>query len=152
MSTLLWWIAATGLYLSFVTFTWTQVVAGGVVAAGAVAVSRRGARAAGLEQEGVLPRVWPPRAVSSILFDELRAVARALVGRFAGGEPIRGRFIAFRAGEEIGAEMDTALTLEASLAPNTYVVAVLGEDDDAVVLIHQFAPRPGARRSFPRWR
>lgn len=152
IGTVLWWAAATGLYLSFVTFTWTQVIAGGVVAAGAVALSRRGARAAGLSQQGALPYLWPPRSVMSVLIHEVRAVAGALAGRFVRGQPVGGRFIAFRSGQEIDPEMDTALTLEASLAPNTYVVAVLAEDGDAIVLTHQFSAQPDVRRSFPRWR
>lgn len=152
VGTVLWWAAATVLYLSFVTFTWTQLVAGGVVAAGAVALSRRGARAAGLTHEGALPYLWPPRAVIAILVREVRAVAGALAGRFVHGQPVGGRFIAFRSGQEVDPEMNTALTLEASLAPNTYVVAVLAEDGDAIVLTHQFSPQPDVRRSFPRWR
>lgn len=152
VSTFLWWICATVLYLSFVTFTWTQVLAGGAVAAAAVAMSRRGARAAGLTQQGVVPRPWPPRAVAAIVLGEFVAVGRALFDRFARREPVSGRFVAFRIGHEIDPGLDTALTLEASLAPNTYVVAVLPEDEDAVVLLHQFTPEPGARRSFPRWR
>lgn len=146
-----WWAIYTALYVSFTGWAWSQLIAGALVAALSVGLSSATLRAGGLSFAGSAPRIWRIRAVVAIVVSEAWAVIVALARQLRGGEPVRGRFVAFRAGERIDPAADASVTLEASLAPNTYVVAVVGEDDP-VVLVHQFAPRPQPRSTFPRWR
>lgn len=145
-----WWLAGTATYLSFVTPVWTQVVAGAVVAAAAVAMSARAWRVADLSYTVSWPRVWRLGAVGRILAREVRTVVGALVRQARGVAPVAGRYVAIRTEEPVDSGVDVALTLEASLAPNTYVVASFTEER-LLLLLHQFQPSPGARWSFPRW-
>lgn len=149
-ATVAWWLVYVGVYLSFVTFTWTQAVAGAAVAAVAVAVSVRALRIAGVAMPATWPRVWRLRAVAVILGREVRAVVAALVRQLLGRGRVSGRFVAVRVDEPMDVGLDVAVTVEASLAPNTYVVAAF--PSDGLLLLHQFEPVSGARRSFPRWR
>lgn len=144
-----WWLAGTVIYLSFVDLIWTQVVAGAVVAAAAVAVSARAWRVADLSYTASWPRVWRLRAVGRILGREIRAVVGALARQARGVAEVAGHYVAVPTEEPVDSGVDVALTLEASLAPNTYVVASF--PDEQLLLVHQFQPSPGARRSFPRW-
>lgn len=144
-----WWLAGTATYVSFVSLVWTQIVAGAVVAATAVAVAARAWRVAELSYTASWPRVWRVGAVGRILAREVRAVVGALVRQARGVAPVAGRYVAVPTDEPVDSGVDAALTLEASLAPNTYVVASF--TDEQLLLLHQFQPSPGARRSFPRW-
>lgn len=146
----LWWAFYLLLYLSFVSpLAWTQAVAGAILSAIAVGLSRLGMRTAGLRLAGAAPKVWRLRAVARILALEATAVAGALVRQLRGGRRVRGRFVAVRVGEPVDPAADAAITLEAAVAPNTYVVALF-EDED-LLLVHQFEARQDVRGSFPRW-
>lgn len=150
--TLLWWAAYVALYLSFTGWMWTQLVTGMVAAAVAVALSRAALRPSGPSSLRSAPHVWRGRTIAVILLAEVRAVTSALLRQLRGRAPVEGRFVAFRVDEPIDAATDAGLTIEASLAPNTYVVAVEDDDRGSTVLVHQFAPRPRPKETFPRWR
>ena len=91
---LAWWVVGVAVYTSFVSFVWTQLVAGAVAAALAVALSHLAFRAAGLRVAGAAPQVWRLRAVGTILARELRAVATALWALVRGRQPPNARFVA----------------------------------------------------------
>lgn len=152
-SILWWWLGATALYVSLVPFSWPQLAAGAAVAAAAVGLARQALHAAGLNATGAAPHVWRLGGIATAMGTELRDVALAVARQLRGRGPVRGRFVAFRPGETISPSVDAAFTFEASLSPNTYVVAVVDDEEDRdVVLTHQLVPRPHVRSSFPRWR
>lgn len=146
-----WWLVAMAVYVSFVSVVWTQVVAGAVVAALAVALSLVVLRSARLRVGTAAPQVWRVRAVGAILARELRAVLTALPALLAGRAGATGRFVAVRLPHRLDPAEDAAVTMEASLAPNTYVVGIVQGDGEDLLLVHQLAARGGILRSFPRW-
>ncbi|MDP9021528.1 MAG: hypothetical protein M3N57_02285 [Actinomycetota bacterium] len=144
-----WWGAYAGIYLLFVSVSVQELVAASLVAAAAVALSRVSLRAAGISFTGALPQLHRLAAVARVFIAETRAVAAALFERVLRRRPLRGRFIAVPVDHRIDAALDAAITLEASVAPNTYVVALI--EGQECLLLHQLAPRPDPKRSFPRW-
>lgn len=147
-----WWAAGCAVYVSFVTFVWTQVVAGAVVAALAAGLSWLALRSGDVRVAGAAPQLWRVRAVAAILVGEVRAVVAVLAAQVTGRRSASGRFVVVPLSSRPDAGADAAVTIEASVAPNTYVVGVLEEGGRAMLLVHQLQAQDGVRRSFPRWR
>lgn len=144
-----WWGAYAGIYLLFVSVSVQELVAASLVAAAAVALSRVSLRAAGISFAGALPHLHRPATVARVFIAETSAVAAALFERVRRRRPLQGRFVAVPVDHHVDAALDAAITLEASVAPNTYVVALI--EGQGCLLLHQLAPRPDAKDSFPRW-
>lgn len=144
-----WWLAYLGLYLWLVSgLTWQEVVAGIPVAAVAVAATVVALRGAAVDLVGRPPALWRPLTVARIVLAEATTFARVFLRLLRGRQP-QGRYVAVPVDVPVAAGSDAALTVEAGIAPNTLVVAVLEGQD--VLLLHQLEASPRAKTSFPRW-
>ncbi len=148
-----WWLCYVAVYLLFVgNLTWQETVAAILIAAAAVALSLV-ALAQTYEVVGAAaPALWRVRVILRLFLHESWAVLRWLGHRALGRRrPPSGGFVAVRLEDidAMDATRDASITIEASLAPNTYVVGVL--EDDALLLLHQLVRTPDPKSSFPRW-
>lgn len=150
------WVAVgTAVYLSFIdSRAIAEVVAGVLVSAGSVWLAYISFRAAGLSYRRDLPRLWRLRAMSRIIATECWAVFLALVRDLSGREPINGEVVAIPVDHEPvrgpgGVAFDAAITVEAGIAPNTFIIGLA--EKQQVLVVHRLVRLDGPEKSFPRW-
>ncbi len=152
----LWVVVGTLAYLSLLDnkSPVLEVFAGALVTAGAYWLSRATFRAAELSCTRDIPRLWRLGAVARIIATESRAVFVALVRHLTGRKRIAGEVVAIPVDAEVcgGADevaFDAAITVEAGLAPNTFIIGLAEKQE--VLLVHQLVPQTDPQESFPRW-
>lgn len=152
---LVWVPLGTVVYLSFLdALSTSEVVAGVLVTGGALWVSTAVFRSAELAYSPQLPRLWRLPTVVRITAREAWMVTAALVRHLLRRSPIAGEVVAIPVSDAPvkgggGLAFDAAITLEAGLAPNTFIVWL--DEDESELLVHQLVSRPHPERSFPRW-
>ncbi len=152
---LVWVVAGTAAYLSFLDNREPiEYLTGALVTTGAYLLARVTFRAAGLSYTPDLPRLWRLGTVVRITAAESWAVFLALVRHLSGRQRIAGEIVAIPLRDEPdhgpdSAAFDAAITVEAGLAPNTFIVGK--DDEDGVLLVHQLVRRADPEHSFPRW-
>lgn len=147
-ATVVWWLASVALYIALIgTLSIAEAIAAIVVGALTVALSVAALRVSGIEVRATLPAFHRIPVVTQLVATESGAYLRALGGALRGRQP-DSRFIAIPQ-PDIDPGLDTAITLELSSAPNSFVVEMLY--DEGMLLIHQLEPSDRGRSSFPRW-
>lgn len=152
---LVWVVAGTAVYLSFLDNREPiEYLTGALVTTGAYLLARITFRTAGLSYTPELPRLWRLWTVVKITAAESWAVFLALVRHLTGRQRIAGEVVAIPLRDEPNrgpgaAAFDAAITVEAGLAPNTFIVGK--DDEDGVLLVHQLVRRGDPEHSFPRW-
>ncbi len=155
LSYVVWLVVGTLVYLSFLdNRSVDEWVAGAFVTAGSIWLARAAFRAAGLSYHPDLPRLWRLGAVFRIIAAECWAVFVALVRHLTGRKQIQGEIVAIPVDGRLvqGADevaFDAAITVEAGLAPNTFILGLVEKQE--VLLVHQLVPQAEPERSFPRW-